>query len=237
MLAASLMQSSRNPMNKPNKIPDSEPSDAVKDSPTAAESPHDNTQSLDHAGEARRILYSLGFAAKEHLLLAEKLLSTPPRESFERVIRSEKHRDPTAHLQALRELVRRVRSLDNVVDGLYADWRSASQGSGCAGGPAVAECWSAFTRVDRRLQTLLPRFGFRWRVLEELALVAENIEDKMKAWLHGPLKETIEPRTGVPTGVTLETLERFSRMLGQDYLAACSRLRAALEHVGKPLQK
>ena len=37
-------------------------------------------------GEARRIIYGLGFTGKEHLALAEKLLAVPPKERFDRVI-------------------------------------------------------------------------------------------------------------------------------------------------------
>ena len=36
--------------------------------------------------EARRIIYGFGFAAKEHLALAEKLLAVPPKERFDRVV-------------------------------------------------------------------------------------------------------------------------------------------------------
>ena len=36
--------------------------------------------------EARRILFGFGFTGKEHVALAEKLLSDPPRERFDRVI-------------------------------------------------------------------------------------------------------------------------------------------------------
>ena len=36
--------------------------------------------------EARRILFGFGFTGKEHIALAEKLLSDPPRERFDRVI-------------------------------------------------------------------------------------------------------------------------------------------------------
>ncbi|HPU56774.1 MAG TPA: RNA polymerase sigma factor region1.1 domain-containing protein, partial [Verrucomicrobiota bacterium] len=36
--------------------------------------------------EMKRIVYSLGFAAKEHIAIAEKLLSEPPKERFDRVI-------------------------------------------------------------------------------------------------------------------------------------------------------
>jgi RNA polymerase primary sigma factor len=36
--------------------------------------------------EFRLLIYSLGFAAKEHIALAEKLVSEPPKERFDRVI-------------------------------------------------------------------------------------------------------------------------------------------------------
>ena len=36
--------------------------------------------------EQKRIIYSFGFAAKEHIALAEKLISEPPKERFDRVI-------------------------------------------------------------------------------------------------------------------------------------------------------
>src|SRR5215472_14481005 len=34
--------------------------------------------------EMKRLIYSLGFAAKEHIAIAEKLLSEPPKERFDR---------------------------------------------------------------------------------------------------------------------------------------------------------
>jgi len=36
--------------------------------------------------EMKRIVYSLGFTAKEHIAIAEKLLSEPPKERFDRVV-------------------------------------------------------------------------------------------------------------------------------------------------------
>src|SRR5207237_6134975 len=36
--------------------------------------------------ESRHIVYGLGFAGKEHIALAEKLLAVPPKERFDRVI-------------------------------------------------------------------------------------------------------------------------------------------------------
>ena len=36
--------------------------------------------------ELRKVVYSFGFAGKEHIALAEKLLAEPPRERFDRVV-------------------------------------------------------------------------------------------------------------------------------------------------------
>src|SRR5215831_17186288 len=51
--------------------------------------------------EVRKIIYSLGFAGKEHIALAEKLLAEPPRERFDRVILDKKVDNRNAHLRVL----------------------------------------------------------------------------------------------------------------------------------------
>ena len=40
----------------------------------------------DAESQLKRTVYSFGFAAKEHIALAEKLISEPPKERFDRVI-------------------------------------------------------------------------------------------------------------------------------------------------------
>ncbi len=42
--------------------------------------------------EVKKIIYNLGFAGKEHIALAEKLVSEPPKERFDRVILEKKTR-------------------------------------------------------------------------------------------------------------------------------------------------
>ena len=49
--------------------------------------------------EVRKIIYSLGFAGKEHIALAEKLLVEPPRERFDRVILDKKVDNRSGHLR------------------------------------------------------------------------------------------------------------------------------------------
>ena len=75
--------------------------------------------------EVRKIIYSLGFAGKEHIALAEKLLVEPPRERFDRVILDKKVDNRNAHLRALHRLVAQVRKIDREVDEQYTAWRNA----------------------------------------------------------------------------------------------------------------
>jgi RNA polymerase primary sigma factor len=44
--------------------------------------------------EQKRIIYSFGFIAKEHIALTEKLISKPPKERFDRVIADPEGREP-----------------------------------------------------------------------------------------------------------------------------------------------
>src|SRR5262245_54697718 len=75
--------------------------------------------------DARQILYSFGFAAKEHVALAEKLVAEPPKERFDRVIIDSKLSVRPSHLKGLRKLIKAVRKLDRQADLVYAAWRSA----------------------------------------------------------------------------------------------------------------
>ena len=75
----------------------------------------------DAEGEVKRIIYGFGFSGKEHIALAEKLISEPPKERFDRVILDKKIESRDNHLRALRRLVKDVRSIDQAVDHKYAE--------------------------------------------------------------------------------------------------------------------
>src|SRR5438132_3255651 len=66
--------------------------------------------------ELKRIIYSFGFAGKEHIALAEKLISEPPKERFDRVVVDKKIEGRENHLKDLRKLIKTVRALDQQVD-------------------------------------------------------------------------------------------------------------------------
>ena len=94
--------------------------------------------------EVRKIIYSLGFAGKEHIALAEKLLAEPPRERFDRVILDKKVDSRDAHLRVLRKLIARVRKMDQEVDDKYTAWRDAH------GKPQRRRAQAAFKRAGSK---------------------------------------------------------------------------------------
>jgi RNA polymerase primary sigma factor len=173
----------------------------------------------DAENEVKRIIYGFGFAGKEHIALAEKLISEPPKERFDRVIVDKKVESRDNHLRQLRRLVKHVRSLDLAVDGKYAQWRT---------GPPADKAYEKFARdyqkLDQRLQRTFHKFYYKQKVIEEMALVADNIHDKVQLSLrtisehqargggpqHQPIIESERRK--------IRALEEFVRMPCEDYL-------------------
>jgi len=75
--------------------------------------------------EIKRIVLEFGFACKEHIALARKLLSTPPKERFDRLIVDSKLEHRAEHLKLLDRLVTRVEAWDQELDSQYQQWRDA----------------------------------------------------------------------------------------------------------------
>jgi len=61
--------------------------------------------------EMKQIVCGLGFTAKEHIAIAEKLLSEPPKERFDRVVIDKKVANREGHLKDLRMLIKKVRAM------------------------------------------------------------------------------------------------------------------------------
>jgi RNA polymerase primary sigma factor len=75
---------------------------------------------IEQAEEAfRDIICQFGFTAKEHLAVADKLLSLPPKERFDRVIEDSHNEQRERHLKTLRRLIPRVRQVDAALDKRY----------------------------------------------------------------------------------------------------------------------
>jgi RNA polymerase primary sigma factor len=175
--------------------------------------------------EVRKIIYSLGFAGKEHIALAEKLLAEPPRERFDRVILDKKVDNRTAHLRVLRRLDARVHEIDQEVDQKYLAWRDVRNQA------QRRRAQAAFKRADQKLQAIFPKFSCKYKVVEEMALVAENIHDKLQYSLHALAEAEAQRESSAQQHLVeaerhkIKALEEFVRMPYLDYLKTFDRLR------------
>jgi RNA polymerase primary sigma factor len=125
--------------------------------------------------EMKRLVYSLGFAAKEHCAIAEKLLAEPPKERFDRIVVDKKIATRGGHLKDLRGLVKKIRALDAQVDALYTRLQKAV--SPDQRGRLLREC----QKLDRNLQATFPKFFYKQKVLEDMITVAGNVHERFRA--------------------------------------------------------
>ncbi len=178
----------------------------------------------DAENEVKRIIYSFGFAGKEHIALAEKLISEPPKERFDRVILDKKIEGRENHLRSLRKLVKDVRVIDQQVDDKYATWQAEANKT------KKEKLHAEFKRLDAKLQGSFPKFYYKQRVIEEMALVADNIHDKIQISLR-TITELEDQRKGTQQQQIIQSeqrkikaLEEFVRMSHQEYLDAYKQL-------------
>jgi RNA polymerase primary sigma factor len=177
-----------------------------------------------------KIVYSLGFAGKEHIALAEKLLAEPPRERFDRVVLEKKVDSRDAHLRSLRKLIEKVRQTDEEVDQKYSAWRHA-HGKSVAG-----RALAAFKRSDQRLRPTFPKFCYKQKVIEEMVLVAENIHDKLQYSLRALAEAEAQRESSAQQHLVeaekqkIRALEEFVRMPVADFLKTFDELREFSTH-------
>ncbi len=178
--------------------------------------------------DSRRLVYGFGFAAKEHLALADKLLAVPPKERFDRAIIDKFVTSRIRHVKLLRRLSQRVHALDAQADNKFAAWQKATRKS------QRARLLYQFKRFDRKLQALFPRFCYKQKVVDEMTLVAENIRDKIQTGLREIARLEAQRRSAAQQAIIqserdkIRTLERFVRMPDAEYLKACSQLNSAM---------
>jgi len=177
--------------------------------------------------ELRKIVHGFGFAAKEHIALAEKLQADPPRERFDRVVLDKKVDNRDAHLKTMQRLVARVRELDAEVDRHFNLWRDAHQNA------KRNREHNEFLKLDKKLQAMFPKFFFKQKAAEEMALVAENIHDKLQYSMRALAESQSHRESPAQKHLieaeqqTLRALEEFVRMPYQDFLLAFDGLRDA----------
>ncbi|MBI61151.1 MAG: RNA polymerase sigma factor RpoD [Verrucomicrobiales bacterium] len=183
----------------------------------------------DAENEVKRIIYSFGFTGKEHIALAEKLISEPPKERFDRVIVDKKIDSREQHLKALRRLVKDVRTADHKVDEKYISSLKAKNQA------ARTRAGKAFNQFNAKLQKSFPKFFYKQKVIEEMSVVAENVNEKIigsievinqasKGRKKAADKQVIDGETR-----KLQALEIFSRMTSDEYVESFKQLK----HFGK----
>jgi RNA polymerase primary sigma factor len=177
--------------------------------------------------ELRRIIYGFGFAGKEHIAVAEKLLADPPRERFDRVVLEKMVDNREAHLRTLTRLVSRARELDQEVDHHFNHWRDMHQPA------ARLREHTEFEKSDKKLQAAFAKFCFKQKVVEEMTLVAENIHEKFQYSLRALADAQWQRESSAQKHLVeaeqqkIRALEEFVRMPYDDFLMAFDRLRDA----------
>src|SRR5439155_22836260 len=178
----------------------------------------------------RSLLYSFGFAAKEHLALADKLLSQPPKERFDRLVVDKKLERREKHLRMLEKLVRKIAHLDQQLDQQFAQFQTATSPS------QKKRLRISMTLLQRTLRRQLEAFSFRQRVLEEMSIMAENVFEQLLMLPTGLHKSSSASRNGNGHGAStiasrekIRELERLVRMSTSEFEEARGRLKNALE--------
>jgi RNA polymerase primary sigma factor len=181
----------------------------------------------DAENELRAVVYGFGFCGKEHIALAEKLLADPPRERFDRVVLDKHVASRETHLKKLHQLVAKVRELDAEVDRHFNLWRDAHQNA------KRNREHEEFLKLDKKLQGMFPKFCFKQKVNEEIALVAENIHDKLQysvralADAQNQRESSAQKHLVEAEQQKIRALEEFVRMPADDFLHTFDRLRDA----------
>ena len=177
----------------------------------------------------KSIVYGLGFTAKEHIAIAEKLLSEPPKERFDRVIVDKKVANREGHLRELRKLIKKVHALDMKVDEKYYAWQKAQQKG------RKEKLARDLKKASGKLQDMFPKFYYKQKVVEEMIVVAGNVHEKFQASLRHvneleTQRNSAERRAALDAErAKLQTLEQFVRMSREEFFKAFTDLKAAAE--------
>jgi len=122
--------------------------------------------------EVKRIVYSLGFAAREHIALAQRLLDG--KERFDRVIIDKKVDNRERHLKALQRLIREVSKIDEEVHAKYLAWKNAQDEK------ERAKKLREFRRACAKLENRFPKFYYKQKVIEEMTKVADELYHRLQ---------------------------------------------------------
>ena len=148
----------------------------------------------------KSIINNFGFAAREHLGLAQRLLNG--KERFDRVIIDKKIDSREQYMRALPKLCAKVKKLDAAVDIRYER----------ATKPGLRKSDAVRTRRELKqgdvgLQKLFDKFYFKQKVLEEFVERANEIREDFDAVL-AELERIQRFRKSTATGAETRELER-----------------------------
>ena len=170
--------------------------------------------------EVQRIVYSLGFTAKEHIALAEKLTAEPPRERFDRVVVDQQSIRRNAYLKSLHKLMKAVRKIDQLADNQFKTLQCSKNKT------SKTRATNALHTLEEKLQATFKKFSYKHKVVEEMTVVVENIHDKMQGCRH--IINNCEHRSRNASHQVeieseqkkLQSLEEFVRMSANDFSEA-----------------
>ena len=121
------------------------------------------------------------------------------------------------HLKTLHRLIKKVREEDGEVDKKYLAWRKSPKSR-------AEKVFGEFNKLNDKLQKNFAKFLFKQKVIEEMALVADNIHDKMQQNLRSieklreaPSSSQVDMMLQAEEG-KLTALEAFVRKPAEDYL-------------------
>jgi len=177
--------------------------------------------------EMTRLVYSLGFTAKEHSTIAQKLLADPPKERFDRIVVDSKVTSRESHLQELRGLLKKMQALDAQVDEHYALWKKAlSVGR-------REKLFAELQKLESRLQATFPKFFYKQKMVEDIIVVAGNLQAKFQAGLKRIQEFEREPKSSRQQAALQEeraqilALEQLARGSHQEFAKAFEQLQRA----------
>src|SRR5947207_3393540 len=179
--------------------------------------------------EIKTLIYTLGFVAKEHIAVAGKLLSDPPRERFDRVVMESQSGSREKHLKALQRLIRTTRALDEKTDALYGRWQRTTASG------ARKRLGLLLEKSNRKLRALFPKFLFRQNVVEDMIGLADSLHERFHSSLKCTRDLEAKPRSQQQhaalhqeeqKSLALESLVRQPRAV---FLQSFDRLRLAAD--------
>lgn len=167
--------------------------------------------------DLKTTLYQFGFLAREHVAIAERLLSNPPHERIERVMLDAKAESRGETLAMLRKLVKHVRALDKEADLTFSEWQAAR-------GPERERLFEALENVNGRIAESLDKFCYNQKILVEMAMLAQSVN----RWLESGRNSKVAP-CRMPAGCDgVHDLSKMLRMSSGEYHRACGQLEGHL---------